>query len=169
MPPAKKAKLTGGKTGGNSLQGLTFAITGPLSQTRKHFETLISDNGGTLAGSVTKTVRPRHLFFPFTSPISLKTAPRGLLGDEERNGISLVPSCFAMCPPLRSTTSATSPDCIHFRYTCPNRILSPRFQAIWSCSKAGKCHSYPHRLGAITCCLPSALQTPLTDPNFCFR
>lgn len=63
MPPAKKAKLTGGKTGGNSLEGLTFAITGPLSQPRKHFEDLISSNGGRLAGSVTKAVRSADPFF----------------------------------------------------------------------------------------------------------
>lgn len=71
MPPAKKAKLTGGKTGGNALAGLTFAITGPLSQTRKHFEDLISSNGGHLAGSVTKAVRLTMVFYLFTCLLAL--------------------------------------------------------------------------------------------------
>jgi DNA ligase (NAD+) len=32
----------------------TFCITGTLSKSRKHFEDLITQNGGTLSGSVSK-------------------------------------------------------------------------------------------------------------------
>lgn len=39
---------------GGVLDGLTFVITGTLSQSRKHYENLVDQNGGKLSGSVSK-------------------------------------------------------------------------------------------------------------------
>jgi hypothetical protein len=61
MPATKKTKGAGGKAGGNALEGITFAISGPLSKPRKHWEDLITSQGGTLAGSVTAAVRLVYL------------------------------------------------------------------------------------------------------------
>jgi DNA ligase (NAD+) len=40
---------------GNKLAGLTFVITGTLSQPRNHFKKLIEDNGGKVTGSVSSS------------------------------------------------------------------------------------------------------------------
>lgn len=57
MPPTKKAKGASGAARTNALEGLTFAISGTLPRPRKHFEDLITNNGGKVASSVTNAVR----------------------------------------------------------------------------------------------------------------
>ena len=54
---AKKGKAKGGaKSGAGVFDGVTFAISGKLSEPRAHFEKLIVSNGGTVAKSITKAV-----------------------------------------------------------------------------------------------------------------
>merc|ERR1712093_608948 len=54
---AKKGKAKGGaKSGAGVFDGVTFAISGKLSEPRAHFEKLIVSNGGTVAKSISKAV-----------------------------------------------------------------------------------------------------------------
>lgn len=57
MPPKKKPKMSDSVSGSAILADHTFAISGTLSVPRAQFEKLITDNGGSVASSVTGKVR----------------------------------------------------------------------------------------------------------------
>lgn len=59
---AAKATAKATAAAGKALNGLTFAISGTLSEGRAHWEDLISSAGGRLAGSVTNAVRIQFAF-----------------------------------------------------------------------------------------------------------
>lgn len=55
MPPKRAAKATK-KEGSDVFDGKVFALSGTLTQTRDAITSLLEENGGTVASSVTKKV-----------------------------------------------------------------------------------------------------------------